>query len=486
MENKLLADKNIVIIDDLQISDNYCDHDNNILTNNQLKEFYDKRKDDIEALLSCPVTGFFPLNPVVASDGIIYEKDAIEHCLMINGGKSPLSGQKMSNDFKKLHVWSDIIKMFRSVDPELKDMMNEISYKFVDNLFTIQKTMGNKKYDNLFKYTHFDLQKVIINTFFGKSIFHCSDLKIIKHVLDNSIDTTFCHNNGQTSLISWACANATTEVLEYLESRGFDMFDKKYKGYPIINILVNTNVQFIGKLKDAVLNIITKNGYKIDNFKPIAYAIITKNFNLLKLLMENNFVIEDYCINGSTCTIIDLLYKYFFKPDMYFYVIKKVFELKPELIYKPIKYDKNNSNVTHRLLNLSIGNLSNNLDFLISLKNVNMETKNANGWTPIHYVCIYGNYSDIEKMMKLPIDLTTTCNYNGIQVPALNLIQQNNKLTDMERFTLTEKFFEIIEMKTTLAKFAQLDEYDKLESVESDEYDSSYSSTQSGQICQIE
>ena len=49
-----------------------------------------------------------------------------------------------------------------------------------------------------------------------------------------------------------------------------------------------------------------------------------------------------------------------------------------------------------------------------------------NKWKPIHFVCYYGNFEMIEYMMGIGIKLTDTCYYNGIEVPAFSLIENNS------------------------------------------------------------
>ena len=90
----------------------------------QLKEFYDKNEENIQSLFSCPITCFFPAEPVVADDGNIYDEDAISTWYNSNHGKSPLTNQKMTNNFQTIPLWNDIIKMFVEIDTDLKDMLS--------------------------------------------------------------------------------------------------------------------------------------------------------------------------------------------------------------------------------------------------------------------------------------------------------------------------------------------------------------------------
>jgi len=193
----------------------------------------------------CPITKDIFKDPVIADDGMVYEKDAIEEWLSKNSA-SPMTQIKMTNILVGCHtiksLTDDLIKKY----PELKGQQYAMP---------IEKIIELGNYDELLSYAEFDLKHLMDSQHLRDSdVFHklCQNANpdILKYVIDNSIDLE-CRNNIDSRPIHYICKYSTPEMIKYIIDKGVDLECQQINGCrPIHYICIYSTFEMIKYIID--------------------------------------------------------------------------------------------------------------------------------------------------------------------------------------------------------------------------------------------
>lgn len=215
--------------------------------------------------LKCPITHQLFCNPVMADDGHIYEKLAIEQWFKTTHGcRSPMTNSHISKNLKPIYPLKNLVDELIDENPNLKEDQYPPSnyHEFEDNKEEIVNLIKNRSFNELTKYINFDLKYLMEQQAFALILTSQS----IFHVLDNCVDI-----------------NCTNEVGDAGGNR---------KGWTPIHYICkhgsnNLIRQIINRYKN--INLEAKNG---DGRRPIIYICRFKSFELIKFMEDNGVDME--------------------------------------------------------------------------------------------------------------------------------------------------------------------------------------------------
>lgn len=466
---------------------------------NKLKEYYEKNKDNIIATFSCPITTFVSDEPVVADDGNIYDYDTIKDWYNNGKHKSPLTKQRITDDFKPIQLWKEIFNVFVEIDPELKDYIMEKDNSFETNKFIIAELLENSSEDHhlLKKYKNYKLFDNDHDTYSPHYIFlellleNCNNLNIIKYVFSNCDDLLNKYNGKH--VLYFAYQHASSEVINYIENLQFTkdsqsikdiLLSKKIKSinsngeidydnhdnnndnessdnnndndndnessdksnnekteyssiyrYGLINKKINDNYDIMKKIFDNI----EMNELTIGNKDIVSYAIENYTMEIIRLLLDN------YC-DEIEIDYMSLIKSIFNNDNIDFEAKKYLIELcmKKDVTVKDKSLDEEENTLAH-FISWKCAKDIEMIKYMSSI-DLNLELENKNRWRPIHFICRYGNRETIEYIMGIGICLTALCNFDGQEVVCYNLVDVNDSLDNTSRNDIIRQFIEFIEI----------------------------------------
>lgn len=180
--------------------------------------------DNIKDILNkfrCPITLEIFYKAALAEDGHMYEYDIFNEWYK-NNETSPLTGLKIGN---KITILYDINNMIDEIIVKCPDIEKErycpnISY--ISNVVNIQRIIDESNFDELLKYKIYDLKHMDTNNILRCFLKKCSNMDIICHVLDNSININYINNIGN-NIVTEACIADNIYAIKYLKQHDFDM-----------------------------------------------------------------------------------------------------------------------------------------------------------------------------------------------------------------------------------------------------------------------
>lgn len=191
----------------------------------------------IKESIYCPISSQIFLEPVVAEDGNIYEKDLIIDWIE-KYHNSPITRQSMSSKVYPSKFIKNLVEEYLKNNPKLKDDVYIQDMTCNTHLSDIHNFIKNKHFDKLLKYNEYDIKKLIENQFSyqyliydarnhcyknknkNKSYFRylleeCTNINILKRVIDNSINFDKPTINSRLG-IHYICLYGSKEFIEYM------------------------------------------------------------------------------------------------------------------------------------------------------------------------------------------------------------------------------------------------------------------------------
>lgn len=245
----------------------------------------------IFADLLCPISHYILLDPVVAEDGITYEREEILKWFASHS-TSPMTRETISKTIRNNQLIKTLISNLLQKNPEYKQYQHEVMLTF-DNIFS------NKTYDNLLRMGYFTtenllkmlsqpydiaIEKYILHMFqtfkcaislsnsvlLGNNI--CKYESVLEYIINNNVCITFTVSSSTAGNLSNIIINYGTEnqIIYYFkankDSKTFIAdFDKYSNSVYISNIMV-----------------CIKKGY----LTAIKYLITELNYNLAKVKLD--------------------------------------------------------------------------------------------------------------------------------------------------------------------------------------------------------
>jgi hypothetical protein len=270
--------------------------------------------------LKCPLTNLYFHDPVLAEDGVIYERMAITHCVHEKfGSKTTLVPVKL-----------------------VKSIVDTIGNKLEDNKFLNKKPyflfkkeliadLENEEYNNLLKYTeivltdYFDVSNKVTIGF--ELLSACKSNDIIKHVINNSIDFDMFGPNNLKLIHNVSCVSNQVIFKFLVENKNVVINEKDSRGnYPLHNV-----AKFFDKI-DLIYDMFTdENLLMTDNYgltvahylaKYVDLNYSEEKFNLVNRIMKNSNIRNVRSNRGLNC--FHYVCQFASNPD----TIKKLFDLK--------------------------------------------------------------------------------------------------------------------------------------------------------------
>jgi hypothetical protein len=376
------------------------------------------------AKYSCPITKCIFLEPVIASDGHIYEKQAISQWIR-TVGQSPLTREEISLDvYPVVYFKNELLSQLK-----LYSQYNDSVYRYLNSYdpMEIKELIELGNIDAMLKYTDFclrtnltvNLKDLIVNKPLAWYIFKYlkSDL-LHRHVIKNSTDLFVDTDMGNKKLpIHYIIKYCNQEiVLELLNTYGSN-FDRYFE---LRNLKKMTGLN---------------------------YLIIHHGTN--ELIMQNainrNFILSDNILMKERQNPYHLMFKHCsikFLEDLLITTIWSIEEV--EVI------DYNSMTFIHYLFMRQ--DLSKKIIQTVLTNSILSESlvlKNDDNWSPAHYFIIYSKYDILKKFIRnfqkyivsIEIDLQIIPDVNPI-VYSLHMdhfLKINNYLTDKQRRFLNKK-----------------------------------------------
>lgn len=177
--------------------------------------------------LRCPITKKIFLNPVLASDGVVYEKSKL--FIRINkDGKSPKTGKELDYNIRNVFTIKSFINSLIESYPDLKDDVYkpEPEDKNIKIFYSMAKSevkslISTRRFSELKSFIGFDLVDI------GREKV-CDLLKkspddVLKHVIDSSKDLNVGYSGCLCGtcrpawhFVNYVCRDGNNEICRYL------------------------------------------------------------------------------------------------------------------------------------------------------------------------------------------------------------------------------------------------------------------------------
>ena len=307
--------------------------------------------------LICPISHQIFLNPVVASDGHIYELTEIS-LWQSTHETSPITREIINNIFYTSRRTKDEVDNYLQLYPE--ELNNQ--YKMSNNNLEIENHIKNGNYKKLLLYDNFD------HKFINEEVIKKCPSYILKYIIDKCINLEASDNNGR-SPIHYICRNSTPEIIKYIIDKNVNLEvedDKKMR--PIHIICRYSTPEIIKYIIDKNVDLECEN---IDKWRPIHIICRYSAPEMIKYIMDKNVNLE--CENINKWRPIHFICRYS-TPEMIKYIIDK---------------------------------------------NVNLECETSDKWRPIHFICRYSTPEIIKYIIDKNVNLE--CETIGGYTPNIQL-----------------------------------------------------------------
>ncbi|MCJ7637421.1 MAG: hypothetical protein MUO21_08030, partial [Nitrososphaeraceae archaeon] len=170
-------------------------------------------KDILENFV-CPITLHIVRNPVIASDGKIYEESAFIE-LLTKDNKSPITRENLNKKYYSSHDIKSTIDHLENLYPEIKSLRYIEDMTYVNNISKIQRFVKQDNMKKIMDYTDFVIKDMIRKNILDKVI-EKSAFDVLDHIIEYSLDL------DKDLLIFIICSsmkskNSTNFAIDYLQ-----------------------------------------------------------------------------------------------------------------------------------------------------------------------------------------------------------------------------------------------------------------------------
>jgi ankyrin repeat protein len=252
----------------------------------------------------CPITRKIMLDPVIACDGYIYEKDAILSWLYHNN-ISPITGLTMDNILIEAVVIKNEIKLF------MEKLYNKnFNINYCIDIKDIITNLNNYNIQKIYNATLINCNYIeILNKNIISNLNNYSEL--FKKIIDLTDNLEYKDNNNW-KLIHYICQYSTPEMIKYIINKGVDLECETKTGYRPIHFICEystremvkyimgkgVNLKFVNNDLHIIEYMTTPNKTRFINVLLGSYILNNNNSNLIKkILMYGNEEDIKYLIN---------------------------------------------------------------------------------------------------------------------------------------------------------------------------------------------
>lgn len=313
----------------------------------------------------CPISRCYFLEPVFAADKKFYEKTCIESWLEKNT-ISPFTGKEM----KTLDIMVDLkfgqtLQNFYKFNPQY--LVEQFKVSIPEKISIL---IRNKEYSGLLQFSEFDFR--MIDSDLVDKLFECSDLNIVKHVFNHSLNLNCAEHKN---ILFNACYGSVPEHVQLLIDSGVSIEGNDG----------GNNVAHIACMK-----------YPFDQ---------NLDFEIVKILIKANAAFDEISNTGLTAVqmLIPLLslenFKYLikfgfgsntnFSPFDRSHVINIARVKNQELLKFMIENGVlKNTLIVFDLIKIACEYLDQDLINILEKNSINFTERDEFGRTAIHYLCI--------------------------------------------------------------------------------------------------
>ncbi len=235
----------------------------------------------------CRLTGKIFLYPVIsAADSTIYEEDAL---------KLQCHGTNKDNIMYPVHIIKDEISDLLTKHPELKEMQYKRTLCYSLHKDVILQFCRAGQYNRLTEYTDFVLTDSFYNNngnFIGNITNLCKIDHIIRHIIDNSIDTECVDELGRKP-IHYIVEHCSNDVIKHCIDKGldFECVTKESQRRPIHFLCMHRNklatIQYLYEKRKIDIEVEDQGG-----MRPIHHLCSSGNDDTIKYLVSIGANIE--------------------------------------------------------------------------------------------------------------------------------------------------------------------------------------------------
>ncbi len=233
--------------------------------------------------IMCPISKQIFKNPVVASDGYIYEKDCIEQWFKTKQ-TSPMTNKPLTNtNINEVFFIKNFINEAVKKNPELlKDQYTQPENPLESLRSKYKNIIDNNNYQELLNLKDIDIH-ILINLVedhdFPPNNFF-KNIAIIKHIIDNCTDINAIIKSNWR-LIHYMCwAPSPPEVIKYIIDKDVDLevtTSRCNKPVHFVAIYSTSDVLMYMLQKGVLTDAVDENGATLDY-----YIFSSHNINMIK------------------------------------------------------------------------------------------------------------------------------------------------------------------------------------------------------------
>lgn len=364
----------------------------------------DDLDESICSLFKCPITDMIIFKPVVAKDGFIYEKYAIEKWFQEHQ-HSPVTTKWIGKDLIPCIPFELLINNFLESHPEYKKLQFEPSWNHADNVQEVNRLIIQNNFEKLMNFTNF-MAKHLFSSYYHL-VSYCTNEKVIRHIIDNLDDL-----NYKGCLIYSICDKANIKFLKYLLEKpnvDLEITTNSNGKKPIHIVCSKRSLNMLELLAEKGINLEATDD---DGRTPAHYACINGCYDQLKFLMDRKVNLEfkdtvgytpvKHLLDNGNIQCLELMVErglILTKTDINNYGLDR-FACKHDNI-KFLRYLNDIANKSKEPLNTSdLILIANNIEIIKYLLEIgaNINCQDENGRTPLIKACMYNNF-EIAKLL---------------------------------------------------------------------------------------
>lgn len=336
----------------------------------------------------CPITKMVIKDPVLATDGIIYERQAIEKWF-VQSKNSPSTGLPIETDLVHPYFFKNLVEKFLEYKPKIKIEQYQIQkLNHCDNLEAIRKIFKNNAYKQLLNYHHFSLKFLgALNNEFIRFL-RTTSIDIFQYVVEN-IHNLEVELFSKKRLIHLVADARRSDLVIYLVDKGVILTTSDIFGMrPVHYVFKKCNLEAIKCLFDKNVSLEVSNN---DGKSPIHFIIFNRKITDIELLsiIDKFSTQSEYDTNDKTKPI-HLACRYRGEKIINYLLDKEI----------PVDCStSNNIYPIHYLLTSHYLDHNEKIKLLDRFKN--LEYENSNRQRPIHIAC---NMIDNDMIIKYLVD----------------------------------------------------------------------------------
>ncbi len=340
--------------------------------------------------IRCPISLQIFAEPVIAEDGVTYERDVIKKWIQEHK-YSPTTKEAITDKFIPNKSLKSIIDGLLLKHERLREQQFTLVNSYSLHIAAIQSAVDNSQFDKLLTYVDYDMSNdALLTSIFEK----CKDNNIIRHIIDNFVGLE-SENKSRWRLVHFICSLSTPEMIKYIVSKGVDLECTTGNSHcrPIHFVCNNSTPDVIKYMIDKGVNLecADKNG-----FRPIHYVCQHSTPDVIKYMIDKGVDLD--CANNAGDRRPIHCACYSSTPDVIKYIIDKGADLECA--------DQNGTKPIHYACQHSTPEI---IKYMID-KGVDLECATKTGEKPIHMVCEYSTPEIIKYMIRKGVDLESATN----------------------------------------------------------------------------